>query len=561
MPGYDADVIVVGAGPVGLSAAIDLAHRGIRTIILERRHRMEPPSIKSNHVSSRTMERFRSWGLADRVRQSGLPASHPHDVCFRTRMTGPEMSRILIGGPEDRARGVRTVDSDWLTSEPPHRINQTFLEPVLFRHAETLSHITIFNDVEYEGFTQSSAGVEARFRRTETGGLEEVRGRFLIGCDGSSSLVRKEIGAKLAGDAIIQHVQSTAIRAPELYKFMTGARSWGYYVYNTERRGHVYTVDGEGLFLVHNHLAAEEYDAGSVSRDSSIRAILGVGPDFPYEIVSEEDWTARRLVADRFRDQRVFICGDAAHLWVPYAGYGMNAGIADALNLTWLLDAVLSGWGTWEMLDAYEKERQPITDQVSRFAMNHAAAVIAKHREIPEGLEADNTEAFDVRAEFGRELYDLNIQQFAAAGLNFGYVYNQSPIIIYDGENAPGYTMSSYTPSTVPGCRLPHAWLSGHRSLYDELGAGYTLVIRDEDADVAAFMDAAARLGIPFAEARETFDAPGYRHRFLISRPDQHVVWRGDRLPEDPASMLDVLRGSTARVSAPDRLRGAVPIG
>jgi 2-polyprenyl-6-methoxyphenol hydroxylase-like FAD-dependent oxidoreductase len=197
-----------------------------------------------------------------------------------------------------------------------------------------------------------------------------------VGCDGGSSAVREAIGARLEGTPVIQRVQSTLVRCPGPAERMPGDLAWAYYAVNPRRCGTVFAIDGRKLFLVHNHLNPGEEDFDAVDRDWSIRMILGIGDDVAYEVVSKEDWVGRRLVADRFRDGCAFICGDAAHLWVPYAGYGMNAGIADALNLSWLLGARLAGWAPEAILDAYEAERQPITEQVSRFAMDHAAKMI-----------------------------------------------------------------------------------------------------------------------------------------------------------------------------------------
>ena len=149
---------------------------------------------------------------------------------------------------------------------------------------------------------------------------------------------------ELEGTAVIQRVQSTCIRAPGLRALIPGKPAWSYYAMNPRRCGTMFAIDGHETWLVHNHLNAEEPEFDSVDRDRSLREILGVGPDFEYEILSKEDWVGRRLVADRFRNGRVFLAGDAAHLWVPYAGYGMNAGIADALNLSWLLAACVQGW-------------------------------------------------------------------------------------------------------------------------------------------------------------------------------------------------------------------------
>ena len=546
--GHDADVIIVGAGPVGLTAAMDLDTRGVPVIVVEERRFLEPPSVKCNHVAARTMEQFRRLGVAAQVRAAGLPADYPHDIAFRTALTGRELARIPIPPSRERHTSTAGPDTTWATPEPPHRINQTFLEPLLVRHVAGLPHVTLLNTTRYESFEQSTGGVRATIAGLGGRGRRVLRGRYLIGADGGRSRVRRQIGAKLRGDAVIQHVQSTCIRATGLYDLMPGRRAWGYYVYNTRRNGHVYAIDGEGTFLVHNHLTPREAATGSADRDRCIRAILGVDDDFEYETVSEEDWVARRLVADRFRDGRVFITGDAAHLWVPYGGYGMNAGIADALNLTWTLGAILDGWAGPRMIEVYEAERLPITAQVSKFAMSHAERVIRNRHAVPPDLEDDTDAGRLSREEFGRQAYDLNVQQFAAAGLNFGYSYDSSPIISYDGEPAPEYTMGGYTQATVPGCRAPHFWLEPGVSLYDRLGPGYTLLRLDPEADVGPVTTAAAAAGVPL----EVIDIPAgtapaeYKDALLICREDQHVAWRGDRVPADAAALIDLLRGAVA---------------
>ncbi len=547
---YDAHVVIVGAGPVGLVAAMDLAARGISVILVERRPFLQPPSVKCNHVAARTMERFRRLGVAAQVRAAGLPADYPHDVAFRTTLTGKELTRIPIPPSGERYTSAAGPDTEWATPEPPHRINQTFLEPLLARHVAGLPHVTLLNATRYEGLTQDDNGVSATVTSLDGAGRRVLRAGFLIGADGGRSAVRKQIGAKLQGDAVIGSVQSTCIRAPGLYDLMPGRRAWGYYAYNSRRKGHVYAIDGRETFLVHNHLTPEEAASGSADRDWCVRAILGVDDGFQYEVVSREDWVARRLVADRFRDGRVFIAGDAAHLWVPYGGYGMNAGIADVLNLTWTLGAILGGWAGPAMIDAYEAERLPITAQVSKFAMSHAERVIQNRHAVPRDIEDDTAEGAAARAAFGRRAYDLNVQQFAAAGLNFGYSYDSSPIISYDGEPAPGYTMGSYTPATAPGCRAPHFWLEPGVSLYDRLGHGYTLLRLDQNVDAEPLTAAAAAAGMPF----ELIDVPAgaapaqYKNALVICREDQHVAWRGDAPPADCAALVDLLRGAvTAR--------------
>jgi 2-polyprenyl-6-methoxyphenol hydroxylase-like FAD-dependent oxidoreductase len=549
---FGASVAIVGGGPVGLCLAMDLASRGVQVVVAEVRAAGEPPSVKCNHVSARTMETFRRLGFVDEVRAAGLPDDYPNDVVFRTRATGFELTRIPIPCRTDRYVSMAGPDCGWPTPEPPHRINQIFLEPILFRNAASMPGITILNRTRADGFRQDERGVRVQARDLDTGEDVSIACDWLIGCDGGRSDIRRAIGAKLVGDEVIQRVQSSYIRAPGLIDRITKPDAWMSYIYNPERAGNLVAIDGRETWLIHNYLLPGEEDFEAVDRDRCIRTLLGVGPAFQYEVLTKEDWIGRRLVADRFRDRRVFICGDAAHLWVPYAGYGMNAGIADAVNLSWMVAAHLQGWAPASILDAHEMERQPITEQVSRFAMKHAEGAIFERTHLPPELEADTPAGDAARAEVGRKAYALNVQQFACAGLNFGYFYDRSPLIAYDDEPAPAYTMHGYTPSSAPGCRTPHLWLGGGRSLYDAMGPGYSLLRFDRAVDAEPLISAARARGVPL----DLIDVDGgeipeaYRHKLVLSRPDGHVAWRGDSAPSDPKSLIDLVRGAGVRSGA-----------
>ncbi len=543
---HQAQVLIIGAGPVGLTLAMDLARRGIDVLMAETRRRGEPPSVKSNHVSARSMEVFRRLGVAGALRDAGLPADYPNDVSYRTTFTGTELSRIPIPARKDRYTATGGPDTWWPTPEPPHRINQIYLEPVLFAHAEATPGVRILNRTRIDDFSQDEHGVTATGVNLDDEQPVSIRCEYLIGCDGGRSDVRKKIGAKLSGTDVVGRVQSTYFRAPKLLGLQKSAPAWATFSINPRRSGNVYAIDGRETWLLHNYLNDDEPEFDSIDRDWSIRQILGVDQNFEYEILSKEDWVGRRLVADRFRDRRAFICGDASHLWVPMAGYGMNAGIADAMNLSWQLAARLAGWGAAGILDAFQAERQPITEQVSHFAMNHALALAKKRQTVSPDIEAPGEHGERIRAETGQALYELNVKQYCCAGLNFGYFYDRSPLIAYDGQAAPGYTMDTFTPSTVPGCRTPHFWLEGHKSLYDALGTGYTLIRTDPSVNVAPLQEAARSRGVPLT----VLDVPAalagetYRHKLVLSRPDQHVAWRGDALPDEVTALVDRVRGA-----------------
>lgn len=537
---FSAQVLVVGAGPVGITLAMDLAGRGVDVLVAETRARGEAPSPKCNHVSARTMEIFRRLGVVRAVREAGLPADYPNDISFRTTAVGREFARIPIPCRRDRYTATGGADTWWPTAEPPHRINQIFLEPILVDRAARLPRLRLLNRARVEEFAQDETGVRARAVSLDDGRAITVSAAYMVGCDGGQSMVRRAIGARFEGDAEIGRTQTSYIRAPSLLRRMTAAPAWSNQCFNPRRSANIFAVDGRETWLVHNYLRPGEEFAG-VDRDACLRAILG--GDIPFEVLSHEDWVGRRLLANRFRDRRVFICGDAAHIWVPFGGYGMNAGIADATTLAWQLAGALQGWAGPRVLDAYEAERRPITEQVSRHAMNTAMALARQRAAVPDNIEAEGPEADATRAAFGAELLRINTPQFCCGGLNFGAYFEDSPLVVGDGEKAPPYTMDQFTQSTVPGCRLPHVFLPDGTSLYDRLGGWFTLLRCDPGADAAPIEEAARVRGVPL----RTLDMPRiapYAHALVLSRPDQHIAWRGNAPPRDALALIDRVRGA-----------------
>jgi 2-polyprenyl-6-methoxyphenol hydroxylase-like FAD-dependent oxidoreductase len=555
MQRVDTEVLVVGAGPVGLTLAIDLAQRGVTVTVIEQHRAGEPTTIRSNHISARSMELFRRLGIAGLLRENGLPADYPCDAAYFTTLTGAELSRVTIPSTNGRRCGQLGPDTWWPTPEPPHRMNQRYMEPLLAETARNTALLTLRDHVMATEVTDGTDTATVACTEVRTGADIHIHARYVVGCDGGRSMIRKKMGARFLGQPAVQRFQSAYIRAPWVLGLFHGRPAWHTQFLNPRRSGGMIAIDGRETWLIHVPLGAEE-QLSDDDRDTAIRTMLGIGPDLDYEVMGTDDWVGRRLVADSFRSGRLFICGDSAHVWVPYAGYGMNAGLADAADLSWLLWAHLRGWAPAEILDAYQRERLPVTDQVSQFAMGIALAMSKERSVIPPHIEENSRRGVAARERLGRELYEIGRGQLCCGGLNFGYFYADSPIIAYDDGVHPEYTMYDFVQSTVPGCRVPHVWLGGNRSLYDALGPGFSLLRLDPRIDVSAVVHAAEARAVPLGvvdvDTRDGVDV--YDRKLVLARPDQHVAWRGDEVPDDPVGLIDLVRGAgleSAHAGAP----------
>lgn len=532
-------IVIVGAGPVGLTLALDLAKRGVRSIVLESRDAEAPAHPKCNTVSARSMEIFRSLGVSQKVRKTGLPDDYPCDVVYAVRHTNKELGRLPIPSWSERFSSGGH-DAGWPTDEPPHRISQLYLEPILRDEAANTPEIDLRYSTELVSLSQTKDNVELTCRDLASGEKIQLIARYVAGCDGGRSIVRKQINVPLEGDDALGQVKSVYFRSSDLRQKEQLAPAWMTWVVNAEQLGTIIALDGKELYLGHcrvppeQSLEAFDYKAG-------LRNLIGT--DIKTEIYAVEDWVARRLVASKYKIGRVFLAGDAAHQWLPFAGFGMNAGIEDATDLSWRLAAIVKGWAQPELLDSYEIERKPVGEQVSRAAKHLAENQLPP--EIPPTLEADTGEGAELRAFVGAALVERDGAQFNPIGMNFGISYEKSPAIIYDGEEAPGFEIDTYTPSTVPGCRAPYFRYANGVSLYDRLGSEFTLLRRDANQDVSAFEAAAAQCGMPLDVL--DLDEEGaalYDRALVIVRPDQRVAWRGGAVPADLSSLFDKLRGA-----------------
>jgi 2-polyprenyl-6-methoxyphenol hydroxylase-like FAD-dependent oxidoreductase len=526
--------------------ALDLASRGVRSTVIEQNtsHRAYP---KGNTHNSRTMEHYRRLGLAGAIRAVGLPPEHPTDVAYLTGLGGYELQRLRMPSAADKMAEVAAHSVTSQVPEPVHRSNQMYVEKVVFERLLRTEAVTCRLGTEFTGFEETGSGVTVQVRPAGGGPEEAISCRYLVGCDGAGSQVRRQLGISYDGKEEETGFRSglrrsTYLRAPNLIKDVIREPAWQYWLVRPGRIANLITLDARDEF----RMTVVE---GNADDDDAVRALIDdcAGEHVDVEILGSQEWVAGlALVAQRYRHGRVAICGDAAHLFTPTGGFGMNTGIDDAANLAWKLTAAVQGWAGPYLLDSYEAERRPAGVRNTRAAI----ALGRPLRGIPldPALEADSPEGRRARAKVGRILQTQK-DAFASLGVQLGTRYEGSPIVWPDGTPVPEDRYDRYLPTARPGGRAPHLWLSQAQSLFDVLGPGFTLLRMGSHAPcAAALVTAAQRRAIPLTVADIRLpEAPDlYQSGLALIRPDQHVAWRGDELPDADELLARVTGGLSA---------------
>ena len=561
-------VLVVGGGPVGLTLALTLAQQGVAAILVERN-----PSTtthpKMDITNGRSMELFRQLRVADKLRKVAVPESHPFDVSWVTNLGGWELARFRYPTAAQRRALIRECNDGTMALEPAMRVSQALLEPALKNILESRTpQIDIRFGWALETFAQDADGVDAVIRSSATGETRTIRAQFLAGCDGAGSVVRTGLGIGL--DDI--DLRRLALRELGLGRLVPAAIR----AYLADRET---PMDGR-VFLIHftspNRELFERFGAAwhtqspegwtlisQNDRDTwTLHALLGAGTDadaiepkkflftklgieFDCDIICANAWRPRLSLADSYGNGRVWLAGDSVHQVVPAGGYGMNTGVGDAIGLGWMLAAVVQGWGGHRLLEAYEAERRPVAVRNRTASARHTLVRLAIKTAYRKIIHSEGWSGERSRRRMGREILDLGNLENEADGIEFGYRYDGSPVICNEPHAVPADHMHAYTPGTQPGTRPPSLFLEDGQAVFDLFGLGFTL-LRFADLDVDAVTAAAAEREMPLrvVDIRDDHVRRLYERDLVLIRPDHHVAWRGDTVPDNPGAILDRVRGA-----------------
>lgn len=536
------DVLIVGAGPVGLILAIDLGRRGIRCTLVEKKPAPEFLP-KMERCNARTMEIFRRIGLAEKVRAAGLPSDVPMDVYVALALNEPPLLRLQYPSVDEARAEIALCNDGSMPLEPYQLISQYTLEPLLKAEAERLASVTVRFGCEFLSLSQDAHHVTATVR-TSDGAVSAIDALYVVGCDGGASTVRRQLGIQLRGEGNLLQLYQALYHCPDLFDKMPIGGGPG-------QGRHYHIADARSTFLIMQdstkhwtlHAAVENPDEMGAQFERT------VGVPIRYEMLHVGPWKLNLLLAERYQLGRVFLAGDAAHLVIPTGGLGMNTGVGDAVDLGWKLAATLKGWGGPNLLASYGIERRQVGDRVlgaSRHAWLGRRKWRAHYRpDIRDATPAGRRTREDVARVAGVEQRKSN----EMIGAELGYRYVDSPII-QEEPGGPEHLFREYVPTTWPGARLPHVWLrnpqDGQTAIQDLIGDAYTLLrLGGTQADMSGLEGAMRALGAPLqvltingGAARDV-----YGFDLLLLRPDMHVAWRGQTAPPDAHQLAALVTG------------------
>jgi len=534
----DTGVLLVGAGPVGLTLAVDLGLRGVRCILIEQK---DAPQFlpKMERCNARTMEIYRRLGLAEKIRAAGLKSNIPMDVFIVLTLNEQPLLHLPYPSVDQARATIKATNDGTQPLEPYQLISQYTLEPLLKAVAETLPDITVRYGTEFLSLTQDDGSVVAKVKTR--GSTTTIRAAYLVGCDGGSSAVRKQLGIKLRGGGNLSKQCQALFRCNELYDRIPIGDGPG-------KGRHYHVADGRATFLIMQDSTRHWTLHSAAAQDEDMKSIFEatIGVPVEYEMLYCGEWKQNLLLADKYGKGRVFLAGDAVHLMIPTGGLGMNTGVGDAIDLSWKLAATLKGWGGPGLLASYETERRPVGDRnvgASRYASLGRRLWRSQFRP---NIRDNTPEGRATRDNLKRIAEVEQRKSNEMIGAELGYRYVGSPII-WEEPGGPEQLFREYHPTTWPGARLPHVWLDNGTPMQDRIPyAGFTLLrLGSNKTDASAIEHAFRSLGAPLSVLDVPDDAARqvYGYDLLLLRPDLHLVWRGNRPHETPELLAAVATG------------------
>ena len=512
------DVLIAGAGPVGMTLALDLARRGVKSIIVER-NATTTAHPKMDITNARSMELFRGVGIAEALRKVAVPEGHCFDVSWITHFTGHELHRFRYPSVDEHRALIRARNDGTQPSESPMRVSQVVIEPALRAAIEAQPLVDVRFGVEFLDLQQDDDGVTAIVRGRE--GDSTVRCRYLAGCDGGSSRVRDCLGISLAGEMRIMQRYMVHFRSPRQDLLMRWGRAWHY----QSPLGTLIAQNDRDVWTLHARLPSG-VDPKTVDPVALVTGF--VGQPIELEVLVANPWAPHLVVADRYQQGRVFLAGDAAHQYIPTGGYGMNTGVCEAFDLGWKLAATLKGFGGPGLTASYEPERRPVALRNCAASRRHAGVRMEVAALYSPALVESGPAAEQARTTASARIAELGNRENESWGIEFGYAYRDSPIVAHEPEARWIDDPVTYHPTTAPGARLPSVFLRDGTSLFDHLGAWFTVLVTGTQS-AERLLRALRESGVPAVEVRlNDLDlTPLYAAEVLLVRPDHHVAWRG----------------------------------
>lgn len=529
-------VLIIGAGPVGLALAGDLAWRGIRCHVVEK----TDGSIyqpKMDAVGTRTMEFCRRWGIAPRIEQSPYPRDYPQDNVYVTSLRGYELGREPIPSLADSAPPPQSPTQR-------ERCPQDMFDPILVEFARSFDEVSLRYNCEMTDFEQDASRVAARVHHDD-GIQETITADYMVGTDGASSSVRDRLGITMSGRGLLTYTTNVVFRCDDLVAMHDKGRAYRFIMIGPEGTwATLVAINGANRWRF-SIIGSEQVHIWT--REEIVDAIhRAVGIVFDFEIESILPWIRRELVADSYGHGRVYIAGDAAHMTSPTGGLGMNTGIGDAVDLSWKLQAVLQGWGGPRLLRSYSEERGPIARRITTESTANLMAMLSPRKNPNPHLLEAGAEGDRARNDLGVYFTEAMKREWFSLGLHLGLRYDRSTICVPDGTDAPPTPVSSYSPTARPGARAPHVWLRDGRSTLDLFGHSFVLLkLGDSPPSGDGILAVAARGGVPIRavdiDQEDVHEA--YERSLVLVRPDGYVAWRADWEPQDPEALLETVCG------------------